>query len=112
MDLLFGEQQVQNNQERVKFKAQEQSLNPCYVEYKNSEKLKQGENYYFFQLNEMGEELKAIEHLEPLYDDWTQNQGQEKNRNKLRESSPDMMQRLRLPPLNNDPDGLKRQQSN
>ena len=57
----------------MKFKAQEQSLNPCYVEYKNSEKLKQGENYYFFQLNEMGEELRSIEHLEPLYDDWTQN---------------------------------------
>lgn len=37
MDLLFGEQQEQTNQhDRVKFKAQEQSLNPCHVKNKNS----------------------------------------------------------------------------
>ena len=53
-DLLFGEQRRQNDQQdRVKFKAQEQSLNPCYFNNQNSHSLKQGENYYFFQLNEL-----------------------------------------------------------
>ena len=77
------------------------------MENKNSEKLKQGENYYFFQLNEIGDTLEPIEHLEPLYDDLAEQEKKGK-KNKLRESSPDMMNRLRLPLLNNDPDGLRR----
>jgi len=55
-DLLFGEQQAQTNQhDRVKFKAQEQSISPCYKVNANSKELKQGEKYYFFQLNEICE---------------------------------------------------------
>ena len=38
----------------MRFKAQEQSINPCYKDNKNSSKLKAGENYIYFQLNEIG----------------------------------------------------------
>mmetsp|Transcript_16269 Transcript_16269/g.22021 ORF Transcript_16269/g.22021 Transcript_16269/m.22021 type:complete len:99 (-) Transcript_16269:550-846(-) len=70
MDLLFGEQQEQTNtHDRVKFKAQEQSLNPCYKDNKNTDCLKPGENYYFFQLNEMCEFLNFNEQRQPLYED-------------------------------------------
>ena len=55
----------------------------------------------------MGDLLYPIETegQEPLYDDLTQNYETEKN--KLRESNPDFINRLRLPLLNNDPDALK-----
>ena len=54
MEILFGEQQEQtNSKEKVKFMSQEQSLNPCYYQNQNSQCLKPGENYYYFQLNEM-----------------------------------------------------------
>ena len=69
MALLFGEQQISNSQhDRVVYKAQEQSLNPCYKDYKNSEKLKSHENYYYFQLNEKFELIDFDEKPEPLYD--------------------------------------------
>ena len=56
MDMLFGEQQEQtNSHDRVKFKAQEISLNPCFQENRNSTVIKPDENYYFFQLNDMCE---------------------------------------------------------
>ena len=54
MFALFREQQSSSSKDRVRFKAQEQSINPCYKDNKNSSKLKAGENYIYFQLNEIG----------------------------------------------------------
>lgn len=54
MFALFREQQTNSKKDRVKFKAQEQSTNPCYKDNKNSNKLRPNENYFYFQLNEIG----------------------------------------------------------
>ena len=55
MFALFREQQTSNSKkDRVKFKSQEQSDNPCFKDNKNSSRLRSDENYIYFQLNEIG----------------------------------------------------------
>ena len=60
MYLLFGQkEQKEDQEERFSFKAQEQSLNPCFQSNKNTSlnAPKQNENFYFFSVNEMSEFL-------------------------------------------------------
>lgn len=65
MDLLFREQQEQtSNQDRVKFQAQEVSLNPCFKQNSNSTEIRDKQNYFFFQLNDMSDHYK-FEEKEP-----------------------------------------------